>query len=166
MVARARRTASFVPAHIFIPVPDTASATETAAARRRAEDVREGITDVDSFEEAMDEVGGSELGTLSQGDLAPALEEALLGLSPGEVSPAIRGPAGFHIFLLRSRERASANLPAYDDVRMQIYRQMVESAMSRQERIFLSELRRRAIIDVRLEGHSSNQQPIEEPAEE
>lgn len=145
-VARARRTAQFQAAQIFFEVPSGASATEVADIRRRAQEVREGLSDRDGFFAA----GGMSIGTLSQGDLPPALEDALMELAPGEISGVVRGPAGFHVFLLESREQAAANVPAYEDVRMQIYQGMMEEAMARQEELFIEELRREAVVDIRL----------------
>jgi peptidyl-prolyl cis-trans isomerase SurA len=145
-IARARRTSQFEAAQIFFEVPSGASATELADIRRRAQEVRDGLSDRTSFFAA----GGMSIGTLSQGDLPPALEDALMNLEPGQISGIVRGPAGFHIFLLESRQQAAANVQPYQQVRMQIYQGMMEEAMARQEELFLEELRRQAVIDIRL----------------
>lgn len=145
LVARARRTAQFTAAQLFFEVPEGASATEVAAARARAQAARTGLTP-STFHAA----GGMDLGTLSQGDLPEALEGTLMGLSPGQISDPVRGPAGFHVFLLMDRQQAAETVPPYDQVRMQVYQQMMEEAMTRQEAIFLAELRRQAVIDLRL----------------
>lgn len=146
MVARARRTAQFDAAHLFVEVPSGASATEVAAARRRANEIRDGIETAQDF---WDD-GGVSLGTLSEGSLPEVLEDALMGLDVGEISDVVRGPAGFHIFLLEDRQQASASVPPYEQVRMQVYQQMMEEAMGQQEEQFLAELRRQAVIDIRL----------------
>lgn len=144
-VARARRQAQFNAAQIFVEVNGD-SATEIARARREAQRIRDGIRDGDDFWAQ----GGMDLGTLSQGDLPPELEDSLMQLEAGQVSQPVRGPAGFHIFLLASRQQVAENLPEYDDVRMQVYQSMMEEAMSQQEASFQEELRRQAIIDLRL----------------
>lgn len=146
MVARSRRTERFRAAQLFFGVPDGASATEIADARRAAMAARESIDDADGFWAA----GGVSLGTLSQGDMAPALEDALMGLDEGELSDVVRGPAGFHVFLLESRQEGEADVPAYEQARMPIYQEMMGEAMEQQEQIFVAELRRRAVIDSRL----------------
>lgn len=145
-VARARRTSRFEAAQIFFEVPSGVSATDLAAIRAQAQEVRAGLSDRTSFFAA----GGMSIGALSQGELPPELEDALMGLAPGEISDVVRGPAGFHIFLLESREQAAADAQPYDEVRMQIYQEMMEEAMARQEELFLEELRRQAVIDIRL----------------
>jgi peptidyl-prolyl cis-trans isomerase SurA len=145
-VARANRTAQFDAAQLFFPVPTGANASELAAVRAQAEEARRGAQGVDEFWAA----GGVALGTLSQGDLPESLEDALLQMRPGDVSPVVRGPSGFHILLLVSRGQASQQIPPYDQVRMEIYQHMMEEAMTQQEELFLTELRRQAVVDVRL----------------
>ncbi|MCA9617129.1 MAG: peptidyl-prolyl cis-trans isomerase, partial [Myxococcales bacterium] len=82
-----------------------------------------------------------------QGDLPEALEEVLLALQPGEISDPVRGPSGFHVFLLHERERGDASVPPFEQMRDQIYQEMMGRAMERQERLFLEELRRGAIVE-------------------
>lgn len=149
-VARARRSLRYQADQIMLPVPADAGATEVAAARARAQEVRDGITSPDQFGRVMAEVGGGSLGWLSQGALPESFENELLSLSPGEVSQPIRGPAGFHIFLLRDRQEAAEGVPSYEQVRMQLFQQMMEEAMTQQEELLLAELRRQAVVDVRL----------------
>ena len=146
LVARARRTSRFNAAQLFVEVPSGASAVELADARERAERLRATLL---TPEDVWDE-GAMDLGWINQGDLAPALEDALMALDAGEISGAVRGPNGFHILLLVEREQAAAQVPEYEGVSNQIYQQMLEEAMTRQESIFMEELRRRASIDVRL----------------
>jgi peptidyl-prolyl cis-trans isomerase SurA len=151
LVAQARRRSRFNAAFVLIAVPDGASATEVAALSHRANEVRSELEDLDTFEAAIDDVGGGELGWLSEGDLEPELESALADLDVDEISSPTRGASGFFIFYLRERDTESGALPQYDDVRMDIYRQMLQDAMTRQERAFVEELRRAASIERRLE---------------
>lgn len=151
MVAQARRSARFTAADIVVPFGASPTATELAAARRRAEAIRAEITDVDDFEDAMEAHRGFELGTLDEGDLEPDLEAALAALEEGAVSPAVRGSRAFHILLLRRRELGSAEVDPYEEVWQDIYREMLEDAMERQQELFIDELRRAATIDRRLD---------------
>ncbi len=150
LIARERRSLQYSVDQVFIAVPAGASATEVAAARARAQEVRAGIQSADDFAQAMATVGGGSLGTLEQGDLPEALENVVLNLSPGQISQPVQGPSGFHIFRLLDRQQGASDAPAYEQVRMQIYQGMMEEAMQHQEEIFLAELRRQAVIDVRL----------------
>lgn len=150
MVARERRAARYDTDQIFIEIPAGAGATDVAAARNRAQAIRDAIRSNEDFDAAMAQYGGGNLGWLSEGDLPPVLEEAILRLEVGEISQPVRGPAGFQIFRLRARQMAGEGGPSYEQVRMQIYQEMVEEAMAQQEQILLAELRRQAVIDVRL----------------
>ena len=58
MVAQARRSARYTAADIVVGFGADPSATTLAAARRRAEEIRATIDDVDAFEDAMHEHHG------------------------------------------------------------------------------------------------------------
>ena len=150
-VRAANRNLRFRTSQIFFPIEAGATATEVAATRQSAERVRAEIHGENSFLESMDELGGMELGWLSQGDLPEELESALLGLAPGEVSQPVRGNNGYHLFLLHERESAADRVPAYEELRDRIYQEMMGEAMQRQESLFLRELRREAVVSNRLE---------------
>ena len=142
---QANRALRFHASHVFLAIPAGAGATDILEVRRRADEVRAELTP-ENFEEATLSYGGGDLGWLGQRELPEELMQPLQTMSPGEISQPIRGAQGFHIFLLHDRERGGASLPEYDDVKEQLYRQMVEGAMERSERSFLQELRREAII--------------------
>lgn len=146
-VRQARRTQRFRAAHMFIEVAEQASATEIASARKQAEELRARVRP-ETFETMMADNGGMELGWLSQGDLPEALEQELLRLEPGQISSPVRGPAGFHIFLLQERQAGDSTVPSYEEARERVYRQMLEESMGRQEEMFVTELRRSAVIKV------------------
>lgn len=145
LVRRANAQHAFVAADILVPVPQGASATEVAAARARAQAIRDRITD-DNFDAMLEEHGGVELGTLQSGQLDPVLERELLRLPTGGVSQPVQNAAGFHILKLRAREEGAGQIPPYAQVREQVYRQMLEEAMGRQEQLYLRELRRAGVV--------------------
>ncbi len=142
---QANRVFRFHPAHIFFPLAEDASAPEVAARMREAKTVRVELS-ASNFLEYAETYDGGDLGWLSQGDLPEALEEALLTLAPGEISPPVHGPQGVHLLLLYERERGAKDFPAYDDMRDDIYRDMMESSIGVEEKKFLEELKRKATI--------------------
>src|SRR5690606_21453552 len=79
-VARQRRELRYNAAQIFVSIPSGASATEVAAARERAQAIRDAVSTADQFEAAMAQHGGGDLGWLSQGDLPEAVEDQVLAL--------------------------------------------------------------------------------------
>jgi len=144
-VRRANRDTCFHVSAVVIPFADGASATGVAAARAEGERLRAELTP-----ETFEQRGGSDLGRLCQGELSPTAEDAIASLQPGQISDPVRGESGYHLFLLRRRERGASSIPPYDQVREQWYRQMLEEAMQRQEQIYLQELRREAVLVRRL----------------
>ena len=145
---KARRRQRFHAAHVFTALPPTASATEVSEALRAATELRATLT-VQNFDGAMAQHGGGDLGWLDQGDLPEALENALLGLEPAQISAPVRGPSGIHLFLLRERQSGGAELPSFEAAKESIYRELLDRSMARQQELFLAELRRAAVIELR-----------------
>jgi peptidyl-prolyl cis-trans isomerase SurA len=131
--------------HMMFPVDDNASATQVAAVRGEAEEVRRALKP-ETFNELAKELGGGDLGWISHGDLPEELDRALSALEPGEISQPVRAGSGFHIFFLEDRQ-VGADFPSYEEMREELYREMLDAAMVRQERIYLDELRRKAVIN-------------------
>ena len=145
---RARDTGNeirFQVSHLLIPVEDGASATEVASVRQKADELRASLTP-DNFDDRAEELGGGELGWISPGDLPAELEQSLGRLRAGEISTSIRGNTGFHIFYVKDRQ-VGADFPSYEEMKQELYREMLDAAMVRQERIFLEEIRRKAVIN-------------------
>jgi parvulin-like peptidyl-prolyl isomerase len=145
---KAKRSASFHVAHVFLAV-DSDSVAKLAQVRAKAEALRASLT-VDNFATAMSEHGGGELGWVSQGDLPDVLSDALLALDPGKISGPVRGPAGMHIFLLRERKLGEEAVGDYEKTKADLYRQMVDQAMAKQEIAYLEELRKQSLITRKL----------------
>jgi peptidyl-prolyl cis-trans isomerase SurA len=147
-VRSARRRQRFHAAHVFLAVDATASATDTAETMKRAQKLRSGLT-AEGFDAAMTKFGGGDLGWLDQGDLPIDLETALLGMEPGQISEPVRGPSGVHVFLLRERQAGSSQIPDFAEAKDAIHRELMDKAMLRQQDLFLTELRRSAVIELR-----------------
>lgn len=145
---RARESGSAIRyqvSHVLLPVEDNASATEVAAVRQEAEALRGTLTP-ENFKARTEALGGGDLGWISPEDLPKELEQSLATLRTGEISRPIRGNAGFHIFFVEDRQVGS-DFPTYDEMKQELYREMLDLAMTRQEKIFLEEIRRKAVIN-------------------
>lgn len=147
---RRNRTFRFRASHVFVPVAADAPAPEVATARQRIDAVRPTITDEATLETAIRANQGGSLGWLRQGDLPEVFESTLLALDENTPSEVVRGPNGFHIFFVHERERGEAVAESYEDARERIYQELLDTAMTRQEELYLQELRRNADIDRRL----------------
>lgn len=135
----------FQVSHVVVPVAEGASAIQVAAKRQEAETLRASLTP-ENFNARAPQLGGGDLGWLTRGDLPEELERALLPLNAGEISDPVRGGSGFHIFFLQDRQ-VGAGFPSYDEMKQELYREMLDAAMTRQEKIFLDEIRRKAVIN-------------------
>lgn len=131
--------------HLVVPVGEGASAIQVASKRQEAESLRASLTP-ENFNARAAQLGGGDLGWITQGDLPQELERALQPLNPGEISRPVRGGTGFHIFFLQDRQVGS-DFPSYEEMKQELYREMLDSAMLRQEKIFLEEMRRKAVIN-------------------
>ncbi|MCC7542023.1 MAG: peptidylprolyl isomerase [Deltaproteobacteria bacterium] len=153
-VREARASDTFRASHILLRLPAGAGAAEVARVRTRARglamEVRGGRPFADvaresSQDDATRERGG-DLGELRRGQLPRTIDEAMLALDVGEVSDPVRSEHGFHVLTVTHREQT--DVQPYAAVRQQIYRQMLEREMVRQERLWLGELRRAAHIEI------------------
>jgi peptidyl-prolyl cis-trans isomerase SurA len=130
------------------------------APRQRAEEAHRLLTQGGDFAELaakFSEDGsakdGGALGTLKRGELAPAIEQAILALEPGQFSAPFKSEVGYHLFKLDRKEELSGERMV--QVRAQIREILFREKYEVRFREWLDEVRRHAIIDIRdasLEG--------------
>jgi peptidyl-prolyl cis-trans isomerase SurA len=104
----------FLLSHIYVTVPEQASAEQIDTRRRRAEDALAQVKDgkdfaqvAAGFSDAPDATSGGSLGWRTPARLPSVFAEVTQKMKPGEVSPVLRSPAGFHIVKvveMRSRD--------------------------------------------------------------
>ncbi len=94
-------------AHVLVSVPEAASTEQIDAARARAEEVLQRVQGGEDFARVAAEVSdgqqalqGGDLGWRKGSELPTMFADVAPGLKPGEVSPLIRSPSGFHIIKL------------------------------------------------------------------
>ncbi len=99
--------------HILIRVPEQASPEQIQARKQRAEEalaqVRAGTPFAQvasAMSDAPDALQGGALGWRSPGRLPTIFVTALETLGPGETSPVLRSPAGFHLVRLNEKRGA------------------------------------------------------------
>jgi peptidyl-prolyl cis-trans isomerase SurA len=146
---------TFEARHILV-VPEGGRGDEAwAAARRKAEEiyalVLEGQDFIDLARKHSDDPSGKDggsLGKLKRGELAQEIEDAILRLSPGEVSTPFRSQLGYHIFRLDSRDSLGGEALAQvrSQIREILYRQKYDVRL----KDWLVEIKQRAIIDIRM----------------
>ncbi|RMG20051.1 MAG: peptidylprolyl isomerase [Deltaproteobacteria bacterium] len=147
--------------HILIRVPENAPPEEVARARERAERARVRIVeDGEDFGKVAKEVSedpgtaadGGDLGWFGRGRMVKPFEEAAFAAKPGEVVGPIRTPFGWHLLQVRAR-RVREEGGALDAARMEQARQeLFEREMELQTRRYLEALRRKAVIEIKVEA--------------
>ncbi len=93
--------------HILIGLPNGADASQIAAARAKADEVKAKIdggmdftTAAIQYSSAQDALQGGDLGWRRYDEVPEAFANLVEGMQPGQVSQPLRGPSGFHIVKL------------------------------------------------------------------
>lgn len=95
---------------------------------------------------SLEKEAGGDLGLLPKGRLPPEFDAALEQLKPGELSPVVESPYGFHIF--RLEERRKAQQPTLEEVRDDIRETLARSRLETTYGRWLADLRAKAKIEV------------------
>jgi parvulin-like peptidyl-prolyl isomerase len=88
---------------------------------------------------------GGDLGFLTRQQLYPSLAQAAFDLAPGQVSPIVESPAGYHLLLVTDRRpaRQLSFLLVRDDLQKQLRTERLHKAA----RSFIRKLREQAAIE-------------------
>lgn len=113
---QAEKGEEFHLAHIFVVVPEQASADKIQASQKRADEalaqLRKGADFAQvaaGYSDSNDALQGGDLGWRPASRIPPMFLEALQNMRPGQVSAVLHGPNGFHI--LKLIERRNKDVP-------------------------------------------------------
>ena len=113
--AAAESAVEYNVAHILVRIPEQASPERIEQARVRIEQARaEALAGGDfarlaaTLSDAGDALQGGSLGWRAPSRLPELFADALKGMKPGELSPVLRSPAGFHLLKLVERRGSGA----------------------------------------------------------
>ncbi|MEA3639104.1 MAG: nitrogen fixation protein NifM [Lamprobacter sp.] len=81
---------------------------------------------------------GGQLGTVSPGQLYPALDAALFALDAGQLSGVLESELGFHLLLCDAIDRAKTL--AFDQVRERIHQALEQRRRKEQQRLWLAQI--------------------------
>jgi peptidyl-prolyl cis-trans isomerase SurA len=141
--------------HIFLPLPENASAAETAKVRAAGEKVVQRVATGEDFAQIAREVSkgpgaedGGDLGWLSRGTIQKSLEDVAFALKDGEVSGLVRAGPGFHVFKVEGRRTSGGK--TFEEARAEIQDRLMNEQAETYRQQYLAELRRDAVIELRI----------------
>ncbi len=154
-INRYRTNETYRPATILFIVPKGATPEEVREIRKKCQNVLEKIKKGEDFgemavlysEDGSNKVRG-DLGYFRKGELLPVFEREALHLKVGEVSGIIRTEIGFHIIKLLDRKGVDP-LP-FEEVSERVKADYHNAEMEKAFRQFLSKLKEKAIIEIKL----------------
>ncbi len=119
-------------------------------ARRAMDDLKRGEKFEDvalQYSDGANSLHGGRLGLVRQGELWPALEQAVARLMPGGISDIIESPEGVHI--IRMDERKPKQFRPYEDVRREIQELVYQQKSADMYESWLVDLKNKAYIEIK-----------------
>jgi len=141
--------------HVFISIPEGADAGVVAEKQALAQKILDRANGGEDFaklaREASDDAAtradGGDLGYFGKDMLPKAIEELVFSMKVGEVRGPIRADRGFHVIKLVDRKLKEPK--PFDEVKDDIRMQLRQKDMERQTKIYLAELRKKTLVDVK-----------------
>lgn len=143
--------------HILVEVPDGAGDEASEEARAHAEELVERAREDDSFAELAQtysdddatRADGGRLGWIDRGSLATEWENLVFAMEEGEVDGPVSGSDGYHVFYVEELERD--DLPSFEEKEQTIREELFQAEMERETEKFVSDLRERVHVEVKLD---------------
>ena len=154
-INRYRSIEVYRPRHILFIVPKGATPEQVQEAKKKCQKVLEKINKGEDFgemallySEDMTAKDRGDLGYFKKGELLTSFEREALRLKVGEVSGIVRTDFGFHIIKLTDR-KGGGSVPV-EEVKEKVWQDYQENEAEKAFKQFISNLREKSIIDIRL----------------
>ncbi|HEX9051869.1 MAG TPA: peptidylprolyl isomerase [Anaeromyxobacter sp.] len=141
--------------HIFLPLPEKASAAEEQKVRAEGEKVLARLRAGEDFAKVARQLSkgpsaadGGDLGWLRRGTIQKALEDVAFKLEPGQISGLVRAGPGLHI--VKVEERRTGGGKKFEDVAEEIKNRLYEEQVGTYRQQYIDELKRNALVDVKM----------------
>lgn len=135
---------------IITPRSSDGLADALTKARRAMEDLKRGEKFEDvalQYSDGANSLHGGRLGLVRQGELWPALEQAVARLVPGGISDILESPEGVHI--IRMDDKKPKQFRPYEDVRRQIQELVFQQKSDDMYQSWLVDLKNKAYIEIK-----------------
>jgi len=138
---------------ITIAVPEGATPEEVEKARAKAEEAVQRIRSGEGFSSvfldlsADPAVSGGDMGTFAEGELAPALDQAVRDLEEGEVSSVLEFRGSYYVF--RVEEKKAGEIRKFDQVKEEIREILLKEKTGNERQDWINKLREKAFIEIR-----------------
>lgn len=127
---------------------------DLSVAQGRAEALLATLKQGESFEElalrfsdGADAARGGRLGLVRQGELIPALEQALTSLQIGEITGIVETPEGLHI--VRVDDKKPRQFRPFEQVKAEIQSLVFQQKTEDQYQIWMADLKNKAYIEIK-----------------
>ncbi len=109
------------------------------------------------YSDGANALQGGRLGWVRQGELIPAIEQAVAHLVPGGISNIIEGPEGVQI--IRMDDRKPKQFRRYEDARREIQELVYRQKNDDMYESWLADLKNKAYIEIKFEQVADKTQP-------
>jgi parvulin-like peptidyl-prolyl isomerase len=137
---------------IFVALPEGATPAQDAAARDKANQIRQRAAGGESFEtlvteasDAASKANAGLIGPLNLGDLSPELRKMIEGMKPGQMTDVLRSARGHQILKLETL--TPPEVMPFDKAKEQISDRVFTDKRREEYSKFLDRLRTQAIIE-------------------
>ncbi len=142
--------------HIFIAIPENADNATVLEREKLAKSLLARAQSGEDFAKLAREYSedsgtrneGGDLGFIGRDILPKPLEELVFSMKVGDVRGPVRADRGFHVIRLVDRRTKEAK--PFADVQDEIRTRLRQREMERQTKIYLGELRKKILVDIRL----------------
>lgn len=138
---------------IRLPLADSAGDDEIRAGLAAAEDIRRSIESCADLGAPLPaEAVAGDVGRLRVADLAPAIQQTVMGLGEGQISAPLRAQGAIVMLMVCDRVTEGETLPDREEVTERLRLQKFDLLARR----YLRDLRRSAFLDVRIDDAYAN----------
>lgn len=142
--------------HIFLAIPENADNAAVVEREQLAKSLLARAQEGEDFaklareysQDAGNRAEGGDLGFIGRDILPKPIEELLFSMKVGEIRGPVRADRGFHVMKLVDKRNKDAK--PFAEVQDEIRMRLRQREMERQTKIYLSDLRKKVLVDIRL----------------